>query len=367
MKPFRYYNPVRIEFGSNKLDTVSDFIGGRKALLVTTSGFVKSGLADRLRKQTDRIVMVIDEIEGYPTFALLKPIYERVWKNDIQVIIAVGGGSVMDSAKVLSVYRPGKDWNFVNDLIRNKIPKKDYLRIPIISVPTTTGTGSELTPWSTVWDMDAKEKYSLHLPDLWSETCIGDPVLTWSLPKEITVQTGLDALSQSLEAIWNKNANPVSTQYAIEAAKDIMETLPLLTENPSSPELRERMMKATLFMGLAFSNTQTAIAHAISYYITAHKGTPHGIACSLTLPDIVDTVIGQDPEIDHTLTQMFGELSSRPLRRLFDRLSVSVSLKDYGVASADLAAIRKTLDENPRANNSLVDTERLFFVLHSQL
>ena len=139
--------------------------------------------------------------------------------------------------------------------------------------------------------MDEKKKYSLTLPDLFCEIAIYDPILTLSVPKKITIQTGLDSLSHSLESIWNKNANPITINFSIKSAKLIMENLAILTKDLNNIELRSNMMKACMYAGFAISNTQTAIAHGMSYYITTHKGVDHGIACSFTLPMLIDKVI----------------------------------------------------------------------------
>lgn len=363
MNSFHYYNPVRIEFGNGNLKKLDALVGSRKVLFVTTPGFIKRGILNQVRSIESQIVHVVDSIPANPTFKSLEPIYRTVWKKPFEVIVVLGGGSVLDGAKVLSVYGNDKDWSFVDNIIRNKTDKNNYKLIPIISIPTTAGTGSEVTPWATVWDMDEKKKYSLHLPDLWSETCLCDPELTLTLPRDITIQTGLDALSQALESIWNKNANPISTQYAVTSAQEILRTLPKLAVDLSSIDHRSKMMMAALHSGLAFSNTQTAVAHAISYYITAHKGTPHGIACSFTLPDIVDTAIGKFPHVDHAFMKIFGELNSNYLREVFSTLNVSTHYSDYRLDTADMEKIRSSLVGNPRASNSLVDVESLFLRL----
>jgi phosphonate metabolism-associated iron-containing alcohol dehydrogenase len=357
---FQYYNPVRIIFGCGKLSSLAELTGSRRILLVTTPGFVRRGIMEKLRPIKDSIVDTVTDIPANPTFEALRAIYRRVWKNSFDVIVALGGGSVLDGAKALSVYDASKEFEFVENIIRGKSPKKDYRLIPIISIPTTAGTGSEVTPWATVWDMNEKKKYSLHLPDLWSESCICDPELTVSLPADITLHTAMDAFSQALEAVWNKNANPVSTQFSILSAKEIYQTLPKLMNDLTNLEYREKIMLAALHTGLSFSNTQTAVAHAISYYVTAQKGTPHGIACSFTLPDIVESVSGQLPETDTVFRAVWGSSSGEDLRRWMESLGVGTHVSDYGLTPGDLDAIKASLTGNPRANNSLVPVDILF-------
>ena len=348
---FSYHMPTKIIYGRNSLKDIDIYINHRKALLVTSQGFVERGLVDEIVTYTNNIVGVISSIKSHPEFVDIEEMYSQAYQNQFELIIAIGGGSVMDVAKFISVHNISKDYQFVEDLTKEKILKKDYKIIPIISIPTTAGTGSEVTPYSTIWNVQEKQKYSLNLPDLFSEVAIYDPVLTLTVPKDITIQTGLDALSHSLESIWNKNASPVTINYAVKSAKLIVNNLVNLTNDLDNLDLRDNMMMACMYAGLAFSNTQTAIAHAISYYVTAHKGIPHGLACSFTLPMLIDNIIGEYNFIDESLVEVFGELSSNRLRSLLKELNISTEFESYGINEIEM---KNSLKNNKRAENSLV-------------
>lgn len=352
---FSYYMPTKIVFGINELDNISKYIDGKKTLLITSNGFVKRGLVERLKTLTNNIIYVFTDVKSHPEFKDLELAYEAIHKNEFELILAIGGGSVLDASKYFSVYNQKKESKFVTNLIKVNIEKKDYKTIPIISVPTTAGTGSEITPWATIWDKDKKKKYSLHLPELFSQIAIYDSTLTLSVPKDITIQTGLDTLSHALESIWNKNANPITINYAIKSAKIIMQYLPLLANDLQNLEYRTEILKACMYAGLAFSNTQTAIAHAMSYYITANKGIPHGIACSFTLPMIIDNVIGNYKFIDNALEEVFRELSSNSLREMLEKLDISTKFGDYGINKEEFKDLKSSLSSNQRAGNSLVE------------
>ena len=157
-----------------------------------------------------------------------------------------------------------------------------------------------------MWDTEAKTKYSLARDTLYPETALVDPLLTLGLPRGITVSTWLDALSHALESIWNVNANPVSTSLAEVAAREVLDALPLLARDLGNAELRQRLSRASLFAGLAFSNTRTALAHALSYHLTLHHGVPHGVACSFSLPMVMRAVAGCDAACDAALQRIFG-------------------------------------------------------------
>lgn len=354
---FSYHMPTKIVFGINELENISKYIDGRKTLVITSNGFVKRGLIERLKTLTNDIIYVFTDVKSHPEFKDLELAYEAIHKNEFELILAIGGGSVLDASKYFSVYNEKEESKFVTSLIKGNIEKKDYKTIPIISVPTTAGTGSEITPWATIWDMDEKKKYSLHLPELFSQIALYDPTVTLSVPKDITIQTGLDTLSHALESIWNKNANPITINYAIKSAKIIMKYLPLLVNDLQNLEYRTEILKACMYAGLAFSNTQTAIAHAMSYYITANKGVPHGIACSFTLPLLIDNIIEKYEFIDKALIEIFGELSSNPLRSILEKLNISIKFSDYNISRKELEELKNSLINNQRASNSLTDLE----------
>lgn len=351
---FSYHMPTKIVFGINELENISKYIDGRKTLVITSNGFVKRGLIERLKTLTNDIIYVFTDVKSHPEFKDLELAYEAIHKNEFELILAIGGGSVLDASKYFSVYNQKKESKFVTNLIKGNIEKKDYKTIPIISVPTTAGTGSEITPWATIWDMDEKKKYSLHLPELFSQIALYDSSLTISVLKDITIQTGLDTLSHALESIWNKNANPITIDYAIKSAKIIMKYLPLLVNDLQNLEYRTEILKACMYAGLAFSNTQTAIAHAMSYYITANKGVPHGIACSFTLPMLIDNIMGKYDFIDKAIKDIFGELSSKPLRTLLNELNISTEFKDYNIDEKEFENLKLSLNSNQRTSNSLI-------------
>jgi phosphonate metabolism-associated iron-containing alcohol dehydrogenase len=205
----------------------------------------------------------------------------------------------------------------------------------LIAVPTTAGTGSEVTPWATIWDRAAQKKHSLHLKETWPSIALIDPELMLSLPASVTLQSGLDALSHALESIWNVNANPVSDTFAVAAVHDILDTLPRLMERLDDVGLRARMALAALKAGMAFSNTRTALAHSISYEMTLRYGLPHGIACSFPLPMVLERARGRRADRDEVLAQALGAPLHDAPRRLaafIEQLGVKTRFADYGVS-----------------------------------
>jgi phosphonate metabolism-associated iron-containing alcohol dehydrogenase len=346
--------PTKIVYGNDSFNELPEFVKDRKVLLVTSKGFINRGILDKLNALKIDIVDVVSDIKSHPEFKDLEVTYNKIKNINHDAILAIGGGSVLDASKFFSVYNENKEYQFVEDLIKGKIEKNGYKLTPIISIPTTAGTGSEITPWATIWDMEEKKKYSLHLPELFSEVAIYDAKLTLSVPKEITIQTALDTLSHALESIWNKNASDITVNYAVKSSKLIVENIVNLANNLENLEYRDNIMKACMYAGLAFSNTQTAIAHGMSYYITAHKGVDHGIACSFTLPLLIDNIIDKYDFVDSALKEIFGELSSKKLREILKELNISTEFSDYGLSEEELNELKASLQNNQRAGNSLV-------------
>ena len=348
---FNYHNPVKIHFGVKWLEAVENLaqrLKDTKFLLITSQGFSKRGLSGKIANALGaQLAGIVDEIAPNPQIKHLQSIKTKLC--DFDAIIALGGGSVIDSAKFLSV-----DSVFENDNFKIKSqPKK------LFAFATTSGTSSELTHWATIWDNNAFIKHSLSDEILYPKEAFYDANLSLSLPRQTTIYTALDALSHSFESIWNNNANPISTHYALMAIEIILRDLVELSKNLHSLKLRSNLMLASIYAGLAFSNTQTALAHALSYPLTMRFGTPHGLACSFSLPLLLECL----PRKSHA----FALLSPfKPqLLQIFDKLEISISPKDYGLNDEFIDEIFSSL--NSRAKNGVFDINIVQNAIKQQL
>jgi len=332
-----YFNPVRSVYGAGTLSSLPKLLAGRRALLVTFPEARALGLVGRVEALLgDRLAGVIDDVRPNPDVAELRTVYESFWRDaaDVDVLIALGGGSTIDTAKALMVGTEGGRFDELLAALGSGRPFVPTRTKTLFAVPTTAGTGSEVTPWATIWDRERQLKHSLHLNETWPSLALVDPELMLSLPAPVTLQSGLDALSHALESIWNVNANPVSDTFAVAAAQEILQTLPLLMERLDSRELRGRMALAALKAGMAFSNTRTALAHSISYEMTLRYGLPHGIACSFPLPMVLERALGRRADRDIVLAQALGPNAGAPQRlaAFIERLGVKTRFADYGVS-----------------------------------
>lgn len=339
--PAQFHNPVATYFGGGSLSQITTLTEGQTVALVIFPEARGLGLVDKIQALLgDRLVHIVEDVQPNPDVAQLCTTYERFWQQaaGCETVLAVGGGSAIDTAKALMVGTTSGSFRELLSLLASGKQFSPPRCKSLIAVPTTAGTGSEVTPWATIWDAAQQKKYSLHLSCTWPTAAIVDPELMLTVPAGVTVSTGLDALSHALEAIWNVNANPISDTFAISAIEDILECLPRLRQDLSSRDLRSRMALAALKAGMAFSNTKTALAHSISYEMTLRHGLPHGIACSFTLPYVLGLAWGRDATRDQTLQRVFGTdlgLAQKRLREFLHSLDVKTEFTDYGVTESE--------------------------------
>jgi phosphonate metabolism-associated iron-containing alcohol dehydrogenase len=267
---------------------------------------------------------------GLASVTLARTLCDELWpvlqETPDACVLAVGGGSTLDLAKVLR-YR-FSDAGTAADCWRSNIVPPSVTRHALWLVPTTAGTGSEVTRWATLWDTEAEpaQKLSWSPADGYAEYAFVDPELSFSCPLRQSRDCALDSLSHALEALWNRNANPIAESFAVEAAHLVIEKLPLLQEHPGNHEARTALARASLLAGMAMSQTQTALAHALSYQLTLDEKMPHGEACAVWLPMVWELAVGAAPGCDAALARVFDVPATdgvQYLRRWLSTLSIS--------------------------------------------
>lgn len=359
---WNYHNPVKVIAGVNSLEKLPALLGGRSCILVTFPEARGLGLVGRVHQLVgEQLHGVIDTIAPNPDVQWLGPLYEQVQRDytAAPVIIALGGGSAIDSAKALLCATPHGKFEELLEVLEQggQLPAASaaIAHKALIAIPTTAGTGSEVTPWATIWDQAGARKHSLHQACTWPEAAIIDAGLMSSLPAGATLASGLDALSHALESIWNVNRNPVSMSLAVQAARQVMVTLPTLMCDLGNVQLRSDMAQAALLAGLAFSNTKTALAHSLSYDITLQHGVPHGIACSFSLPLILEMALGSDAQVDTALLSTFDTtepaIAQARLRHFLQKLGVATDPAHYGVEPQVWEVMVNKAARGPRGRN----------------
>ena len=354
-----YYNPVIIEFGRGTRHELSKDLSDSTNLVVTSKRGRKQIIDDPILKSfaSNKNNIWIDNIQSNPDINFLQNIIDSLSSYKFDFVIGYGGGSVLDSAKVLSVALSHSNKAAqLTELISNTNKVNIIKSIPMYALPTTAGTGSEVTTFATVWDNTTFKKYSLAGNSVYPFKAIVDPdLIVKDQRNEIAISTALDALNQAAESIWNNNMTPISEMIATSAIKKSVANIGSIEY--SSVKI-DALSEAALLGGLAISQTRTALCHSISYPLTARFGVPHGYACAFTMPAVLELNMSTDDARFERLEKSLEVDSIQTLfSNIYDDLDVNASVKKY-IPSLD--KIYKFIDEMytpDRANNNLVPVD----------
>jgi phosphonate metabolism-associated iron-containing alcohol dehydrogenase len=309
MMDYKPFSPVDIRFETLRgFDGQLSGLAGKRVLVLAdegTFGRLKQECPAFGRLINDQKNRLVTDIRSNPSIDDVQRLLNTLRHEDrYPAIIAIGGGSCIDLAKAVSaLQRPaGHDVSYeeLAETIRQKAFFTGYGPADIIAVPTTAGTGSEVTKWATVWDLKRKKKLSLEHIGCFAKAAVIVPELTESMPPKLTLSTGLDALSHAAEAFWAKARTPLSQALALDSIARVRSALPLVLKDPGDLGSRKKMSVAALLAGLAFSITKTTACHSISYPMTMDHGIPHGFAAALTLSQVMvinETAVPEISEI----------------------------------------------------------------------
>ena len=344
----------------------------QKTLILTDPGILNSGIHHILMEALSKAHIqteVFSEVISDPDINSIEQAtkFARNYKPD--AIIGLGGGSTLDTAKVVATLCPTSI--SVASIIGTNLIERAGL--PLIAIPTTAGTGSEVTSIAVVSDPDFILKKAVVSPYLIPKVALLDPALTVSLPGQSTAHTGMDALSHAIESYTSLNANAYTEALSLEAIELITNSLPIAYSNPESLEHREAMLKGSLLAGLAFSNAGVAAAHALAYPLGAEFHLPHGLAVSLMLLPVTNFNLPSQPlKFKKMAERLTGRKDASPqdivssLKRLMQQLAMPTDLKSLGVPETALNGMAKKamevtrlLNNNPRSINQ-TDAEMLF-------
>ena len=280
---FVYTQPVRIYFGAGqfgKLPEILTELGIKRCVAVCDPFLAKTVL--ELQERCNSICAVFSQVEPNPQLIGAKQVSALIRRHNADGVIGIGGGSTMDTAKFAAAV--AAEQADAEEFFRGTLPfPKNH--IPVVTVPTTAGTGSEVTQVSVM--SLGKEKKTINNPAFMPMAAVVDPELSFSVPRRTTMNTGLDALAHALEGYWSRNHQPISDLMAVQAVRLVMENLENAWRNGSDPVARTNMSLAALMGGLAFALPKTAGSHACSYPLSEDYGLPHGEACAFTLDSFV--------------------------------------------------------------------------------
>jgi alcohol dehydrogenase class IV len=346
---FSYHNPTAIEFGWGALARLPELVksvGGRRALVVGDPGVVKAGLVDRVLAALGGSVSVttFTDVESDPDARSVDAGVQLARAKECDVIIGIGGGSAMDVAKVIGVMltNPGNIRDY------NGMGKIGQPGAPVIAIPTTSGTGSEMTIWSVLSDKEKKTKFGVGSVLNCARIALLDPELTMSLPPAITAATGIDALTHALESYVNTATQPISEAMSEQSMTLIARSLRLAVAQPGNKEARADMLLASTIAAMAFNSTRLGLAHAFAMPLGSRFHIPHGLANAIMLPPVMRFNLPGSLAKFARIAQIFGEntagLSQREaaersvvaIEQLQQDIGITQKLGDFGMTEADL-------------------------------
>jgi len=351
---FEFAAPTRIIFGEGRLADIPKIVSAMGSRALVVEG--RSGRAESLVRQLGDVGLATTtlQVSSEPTIALVEAGLAQARRERCDVVVALGGGSVVDAGKAISA------------LLTNDAPVRDYLEVigkarplanraaPFIAIPTTAGTGAEVTRNAVLMAEDEQVKVSLRSPLMLPAVAVIDPELTYSLPPSVTASTGLDALTQCIEPFVSPQANPLSDAVAREGMHRASGALLRAFRDGSDREARRDMAVASLCGGLALANAKLGAVHGFASPLCGMFPVPHGMACARLLPLITEinvrairarmpnaAAVGRYDEVARIVT---GDASARAedaavwLRELVAELSVP-GLASYGVKGGDIPRV----------------------------
>ncbi len=370
----------RIVFGTGAVEKVGAEVQGlkkKKVLVVTDPGIVQAGLLEPLKnslKAADIPFALFDEVEPDPRIEVVRQCAEMGRKEGVEALIGYGGGSSLDIAKVAAVLLTNEGdlaQFFGIDLIPNP-------GLPVILIPTTAGTGSEVTPIAILSDTQEKLKKGIVSPHLFPEVALLDPQLTVGLPPLVTALTGLDALIHAIEAYTSVNAFDLTDHLAFRAMELLYDNIRTAYARGEDLEARSKMLEGSLLAGIAFANAGVTAVHAFAYPIGGEFHVAHGLANSVMLPHVMRfNLLGNLPKFadigsalgldtDHLTDKDAALEALEAIEDLMEDLNIPRRLRDLNIPREAIPAlaegvmkVTRLLANNPR-RIAVEDARRIY-------
>ncbi|MGQ9632528.1 MAG: iron-containing alcohol dehydrogenase [bacterium] len=347
MSIWSYQHPTKIVFGSGCFENLRDYVEEfkpRKILLVTgRTAMRKLGVTDRAREYLRGCeIITFDRVEQNPCIQTVDECSDLIRRERCDLVIGLGGGSALDVAKVASVLidNPGSFRDYADG--RRTVTEDG---VPCIAIPTTAGTGSEVTPFAPITNLEERKKQSIFPFQMYPDIALVDPKLSMTMPPEVTATTGIDAFCHAVEVCFSRRTQPISDALAFQAIKLIFENLRGAFEDGSNLKYRENMSLGSMLAGKALSHTGGVIPHAFSFPLGIRYNIPHGIACALTEVSFLKFNLTAAPEKLSFVARIVGfdrpEDFIRGVEELMDAIKIPRRLRDVGVKEEDLRSLVK--------------------------
>ena len=326
---FNFNLPTKIIFGCGTIKKLNQLIEKdiKNILIVTDKNvFNESNVQNAVLKVLkDFRIEIFDDVKENPSLSIIKSGVKIAKKNNSQFVLGIGGGSPMDAAKGIAAFATNK--GDIYDYVYGKELSKDPL--PIVCIPTTSGTGSEVTPYAIFTDVEKDRKICLSSQKIFPEYAIIDPTLTYSMPRHITINTGADTLTHAIEAYLSKHAFPLNDLLALQSIKIVLENLNLASQKDK--EAMNNMAYASMLSGITITHASTILLHIMAYPLTVFHNVPHGKANAILLPTFIEYMKRKSniPKKVKTIESMFEIFGG--VKKYINGLDISTELSSYGI------------------------------------
>lgn len=377
MQSYQYFMPAEVIFEAGGLGRLGALCAGfgKRPLIVTGRHAARAtGLLDRVLEQFPEAA-VYDAVEENPTTLNCEAGGDYCREAGCDFVIGLGGGSAMDAAKAIAALAP-RPATCAELLAAPSLPEGV---LPIVAIPTTAGTGSEVTPYAVLVDPEANAKQTLRGAALFPRIALLDPETTRTLPRGITAATGFDALSQGMEGFLSLRATPPGDLLALETCRLVTRWLPHALNTPEDIDARGAMLHAAMLSGCVIAQSGTTLVHGMGYYFTLHCGLAHGLANALLLGPIFVWNAHLAPEKVAALAGVMGFPGPaepdaaagnivRALQSLFDATGISPAARDHGVSESMLRPwAEHIIADKPRFKNQIgaLNAEQVYRLFHA--
>ena len=322
---FDFCMPVHISFGEGVSGRAADFIDGTNVTIVCDPFLYKNGTARKIGEMMKgKTVAYFSEIQPNPSGESVDAAAKCARENHTDCVVGIGGGSALDVAKMTACLVSNK--GSIYDYYSGGTKKLKKRKAELILIPTTAGTGSEVTNVGVYTNPSKHIKMPFVENNFWADYALIDSELTYTLPSPVTASTGMDAFCHAIEAYWNKESKPLCDYLSMGACKLILENIKKAYDTPDDREARGNMLLASLIAGVSFSQTRTTGIHALSFPLTVEYGASHGTACSITLPAFIKISAQQRPEKMLSLAKFLGYRSVSSLAKGVEELMKSMKM-----------------------------------------
>lgn len=365
---FNFFAKSNITFGRGAIEKLPEILNRyelNKIMVVYDGGVKAAGIAERVMEQVEKAgvkAVVFDGVIPNPTNEVVEEAAAIAKEEEVDGFVAAGGGSSIDLAKAINVLmtNPGTIGEYGGiGMVKNAC-------LPLIAIPTTAGTSSEITNVSALIDTEKVIKYVVIDNNIVASDVIADPDFTRTVPKGVTAATGMDAITHAVESYLSNMATPLTEYHSLKGLEILYENLPKVVKDGSDMDAREQMMLGCIITGFGFSNANLGFVHGIAHTLSAHFGLAHGMANATVLPYVMEYNAESCPEkmvdlakaIHLPVTGNLEEdkfLLAKELKKLTTELGIK-TLSEQGICKEDFKTLAEdvlkepVLDFNPRQN-----------------